>query len=93
MDLSAIGIEVVRTGVLVVLFGDRFVHRLIGRKSLEARLDDVESALVNGNRELSKKAGEITKRMDDDRVAREHLAREVSELHGRMDALTGGFRR
>jgi hypothetical protein len=93
MDISAVGIEFVRTGVLIVLFGDRFVHRLVGRKSLEARVGDIESALKTANETSSRKMGEITKEMDTARQARENLAREVSEIHGRLDALTGGWRR
>ena len=92
MTLSPFALMLIGTGLnlmlVALLAGDKFVHKITGKAPLEARVEDIESAITSANSRFSDKMSKLTIYMEERRREVEDIARDLASLRGEMRGRT-----
>lgn len=74
---------------VILLATNRWVHKMTGQPSLEARMKLVEDAVHNANIRFSDKMSDLTKYLEMRRSDHDDTVKIVSELQGEMRVMRG----
>lgn len=74
---------------VILLAADRWVHRVTGRPSLEARVASLEDTIMKANIRFSDKMTDLTKYLEMRRSDHDDTVKIVAELQGEMRVMRG----
>lgn len=75
--------------LVILLAADRFVHKMTGQPSLEARMKLVEDAVMSANIRFSDKMSDLTKYLEMRRTDHDQTRAQLSELQGEVRFMRG----